>query len=765
LKTTNIGNEPVAKVSEYETVTMSIDDAGVEHLMSTMTNLYTNPPEAVLREYSANALDSHQRAETKKPVLISLPTRSMPLLIIRDFGVGLSKDELTNIYSKYGASTKRDSNKQIGAFGLGAKSALAIASRFDIVSTKDGITNTVYVEKNERGVGVFHFVSSEPAGHLENGVTITIPVKADLIEGFAKAAENFFVAWPKNSVLVDGLPPKDSVHGQDWFAIQSAGQPVGWVKATSVSNRPVGHIYHDGLPATYVVGGIRYRVRMQNANNFEAIRKELLAFVSSGNTAYINLPLGSVSLTPSRDELLFDQRTKEAIISASREFMTLAPTHLRSHLNTLDQDAAIKFYANNFSAIVLDESNGQNLANGPYANVDYKVKWRGETLPTFIGVASKSSAYLYSMKGRQLGVGEQTTSISIHDAATKRKSAGYYHVNSIVPHVLVKTSSAPVLPGKDKFSEEWELVRKNLRDYAEGKYDSDNVVLLMTTEDNKWISSSFDIATVDEIVEQAREQRKIRRSNSQLNTNRSKASYPVFKTSFNNKTPEKCGVNDLTGNVVYMEQTEGNYAMWTEIRDGFSSGYTSSNKLDSALCEQFDIFLPNTTIVFLARGKTPEALLKRYPEAKSIVAVVAEQIAGRTTSVEDASIFAGILSQWPLNNRGSLADYLTKHNLLNKIKSEYTRDVLGAVAREDDMYVLCSLIKSLPGVAATTEYERIEAIMSKHIVYNFEKKFEHITVNGYHAERPEYRNNVLVSINAVDDYYRADAASKGIIVD
>ena len=130
MKTTRIGQEASEATTNLETVKMSIDASAVDHLMSNLTNLYSDPSMAILREYSSNAIDSHVRAKKSAPILITTPTRENDYkLTVQDFGVGMSKDEIANVYSRYGLSTKGASNDEIGGFGLGCKSALAIADR------------------------------------------------------------------------------------------------------------------------------------------------------------------------------------------------------------------------------------------------------------------------------------------------------------------------------------------------------------------------------------------------------------------------------------------------------------------------------------------------------------------------------------------------------------------------------------------------------------------------------------------------------------
>jgi hypothetical protein len=57
-KTGHIGGNSIA---------MSIDPGSVMHIMSVLTDLYSDPEAACIREYSTNALDSHIDAGISRP--------------------------------------------------------------------------------------------------------------------------------------------------------------------------------------------------------------------------------------------------------------------------------------------------------------------------------------------------------------------------------------------------------------------------------------------------------------------------------------------------------------------------------------------------------------------------------------------------------------------------------------------------------------------------------------------------------------------------
>src|SRR4051794_1315710 len=104
-------------------VAMTLDETALVHIMSVLTNLYSDPEKAIIREYATNAWDAHIEGGILRPIEITTPSDLAPFLTIQDYGIGLDEDGIRRIYSKYGASTKRESNDFNGQLGMGCKSA------------------------------------------------------------------------------------------------------------------------------------------------------------------------------------------------------------------------------------------------------------------------------------------------------------------------------------------------------------------------------------------------------------------------------------------------------------------------------------------------------------------------------------------------------------------------------------------------------------------------------------------------------------------
>ena len=133
------------------------------------SGLYANKIRAIIRELSCNAVDSHAAAGKKDvPFDVHLPNTLEPHFAIRDYGTGLSHEQVKNIYTTYFESTKTASNEFIGALGLGSKSPFSYTDNFTVTAIKDGRKGIYTAFINEQGVPSIALMAEEdtdePAG-------------------------------------------------------------------------------------------------------------------------------------------------------------------------------------------------------------------------------------------------------------------------------------------------------------------------------------------------------------------------------------------------------------------------------------------------------------------------------------------------------------------------------------------------------------------------------------------------------------------------
>jgi len=752
MKTTTFGTKPEEKVT-HKTVKMTIDDDGVEHLMSNLTNLYSNPSLAILREYSANALDSHIKAGQTKPIQITLPENSNDYTFqVKDFGVGLSEDELENIYSKYGSSTKRDSNKQIGAFGLGAKSALAITNRFDIVSVKDGIKNVVYIEKNNNGVGVLHFVGQSPTKE-SNGVTISIAVPAHASD-FKVAAATFFDTWKPGTVLIDGFAPARSIYGKDFIRVNSAGHDTAWIKVYSDQAAARTWSRYNGMEElTFLVGGIAYPMpsdlllKAPDLKSLGELGVQIGEVLKSNNKIYLDLPIGSVSLTPSREALMINEKTINAIRVATKEFLANIATYAESHIQSLERKEAYKFVVNNY-ALFRPDLNGKGKVIPVYGARNTRtvtpnthIKWRGEVVPMFIELPINKTYLLATQaKGRGLSSASKVSELHVFKAAGKQTPVPYGNNGNVwafggsgVQSFLIKTTGELA----DK-SDNMNLVTKNIRDYALATFNSTNNAFIVTNDesiDDKWIDGAFHIVELEELVKVARLYRTTKRSEAQTGTNRSKASYIVFKADRANKSLDKVLTSDLVGeDIVYIRQEDtyspfasySRYSVWNFAKDGITSDLPGNE------VEKLNNLFPGASFIFLTKGKSEDALVKKYPDAINVKDLLSQKLTEYNSNDADRKFFAGVFSgvEDRIEHVVFASELIARDKRFNEITDPYSRSVLEEISAKGEAYSISSLIDDFGGMMIEdAQFIKVRKTKAKNVYFDFARKLKIIDNN------------------------------------
>ncbi len=277
-------------------------------VMQTLADLYSNKELAVTREYSTNARDAHIEAgKANVPIEVTLPSLYDPYFTVQDYGIGMSEEELTEVYTKFGDSTKRGSNSYNGMLGFGSKSAIAYTNQFTIVAVKNGI-ETIGVITRKPDYSIVLKVVASGAADKPNGVQVKIPVHNH--EEFSHKARDFYRFWKPGTVLVNGAEPK-----------QAVGEKIDE------------NLYFSPQPGTsYVVmGNVGYRIANPDAL-FRNAKMNKISFVAYVNTCdcdrhlWMDIdgeeysPHAAVEFTPSREDLKYTDHTKKTLQKIITDF-------------------------------------------------------------------------------------------------------------------------------------------------------------------------------------------------------------------------------------------------------------------------------------------------------------------------------------------------------------------------------------------------------------------------------------------------------------
>ena len=168
----------VKEGDSQESIGMSLDMESAQVLMQMLSkNLYSDSIGSTIRECASNALDSHRRANVTDPIVVSLEIIGGQWeFSVEDFGIGLDDEDVKNIISKYGKSTKRDSANELGMMGLGFKAPLAYSSSFYFVCRKHGIERKYMMYEGE-DTNTIDQLYEKPTTE-RNGVKVIVPIKS-----------------------------------------------------------------------------------------------------------------------------------------------------------------------------------------------------------------------------------------------------------------------------------------------------------------------------------------------------------------------------------------------------------------------------------------------------------------------------------------------------------------------------------------------------------------------------------------------------------
>lgn len=184
------------------------------HLMEVLRDtLYTDKVMAVLREYSSNAWDAHRMVgKTDLPIKVTVPSGDNKFLVIRDFGPGISPDDMTCIFTQYGASSKRDSNAAVGMLGIGSKSGFSYAESFEVTSFHSGMKRTYVCAMDASNKGILNLLHEEPTE--ESGFEVRLAVKAADTWVFQQKAISLFQHFIPRPEINIALPAEKQGVGE-----------------------------------------------------------------------------------------------------------------------------------------------------------------------------------------------------------------------------------------------------------------------------------------------------------------------------------------------------------------------------------------------------------------------------------------------------------------------------------------------------------------------------------------------------------------------
>lgn len=171
------------------------------------SDIYTEKIAAVVREVGSNCADAHKMAGKEAlPFKIKIHKDEFNGSYIHfiDYGVGMTKHQIENLYTSFFSSNKDTNNDCIGGFGIGSKSPLAYTDKFITESVKDGLKNVALIV-SVNGQPQYNLIMEDVPTTEENGTVVKIGIDTKDVESFVTEAYQQFRTFKPFPVIEHNL--------------------------------------------------------------------------------------------------------------------------------------------------------------------------------------------------------------------------------------------------------------------------------------------------------------------------------------------------------------------------------------------------------------------------------------------------------------------------------------------------------------------------------------------------------------------------------
>ena len=265
--------------------------------------LYSDKIAAPIRELSTNAYDAHvAKGNTHTPFDVHLPSVAEPWFSIRDYGIGMSKQELQTTYTTYFDSNKTHSNDFVGCMGLGSKTPFTLSDAFTVTSIKDNKKTTV-INYLDADVPNFSIISEENTTEASGTEIKFTPTEANTYDKLRESAQRILGYFDVTPTLTIGSTteqvkvPNKMLEGKDWYYVDSQ------------------LTYSDSI---ILMGNVAYPFNFSDvSDDFEkkhgwSNTYEYRRLVSN---LVFRVPIGNLDITASREEIGWTSEGREYMVN------------------------------------------------------------------------------------------------------------------------------------------------------------------------------------------------------------------------------------------------------------------------------------------------------------------------------------------------------------------------------------------------------------------------------------------------------------------
>lgn len=272
--------------------------------------MYSNPKMTMVQEYLSNARDANRMKKDPKRIEVSLPTLLNPILKIRDYGPGISEENIASIYVKYGVSTKRNDTTMTGGYGVGSKIYFSYGESFIIHSYQNKVKKTYVAHKSVVNKGSCDLMGEEETSEMD-GIELELPILPEDIDTIKTAFYKTTFLWEnerpvilnlKNEEIPEWyLEPKIILEGDGYKLVDFPPCFNIYRKSFTNQAQKFSYIFCDGIP---------YKDPFDLSNN-------ILTKISGYNHSYVGLCLmksvQEISIPANRESIDTGEKNRASI--------------------------------------------------------------------------------------------------------------------------------------------------------------------------------------------------------------------------------------------------------------------------------------------------------------------------------------------------------------------------------------------------------------------------------------------------------------------
>lgn len=341
---------------------LTVNTQNIAHILSRLTEMYPNPILASVRETVSNALDATMKIPEadRKPVEVSVGMFD-DTFTVRDYGVGMSLEEVKENFLRYGSSTKAGDFESVGAFGLGAKAPLSYTSEFTVTTTQDGVTTAFKLSNTAAGFK-FAIMYSRNTGR-DSGTIVAIPMLDTDRRDFMDAVSIYQKYSFDLPVIVNGENPTEhrfAVLGSILLDADTETYGRVWLDLDAQSYSRVPTMIDGNADYGFVLSGYFYQNPSRYGGGFR--------YRGSNSSIVIELKPGVVDFTSSRDDIAEGPRiqtVRDRIQEAleSPEFLKTAIPSIEANLESREFARWLRSMPSERRAIAAEVSTEVGLFN------------------------------------------------------------------------------------------------------------------------------------------------------------------------------------------------------------------------------------------------------------------------------------------------------------------------------------------------------------------------------------------------------------------